>query len=952
MKDLQLSAQGLVWPFANAVAFNGSGQISAADAPAGAAASLKFDGTATDQAAHVNADLGNFALGLAAPYLAQFLEPQLSGNLATELALDWTPADLKLSAKHLTLTNLVLGAAPVRSAAGGKTAKPAGSKNSDISPPAGALASLKKLEILDTQLDLTQQTVVIGKVGLLQPATTVERDAKQHWMFERWLKPAAPSAGDKAKPAAKPWAVSVKDIQLDAGAFKFVDNGPAKPVALDILAVKANLKGFALDAKKPFPMTLSLKLKQPQGEPGQLDYKGDLGLTPVSAQGNLTATQIPVHAFEPYFAGALNIELLRADIGFKGGVKFVSGANGPTVKVTGDSVLEEFRAHTLAGAAAVAEPAAAVSAASGTSTATAPPSASAPSAATAPPVVAKAAEPAGLKISEELLTWKALSLRGLDVALAPGTATTVAVAETALTDFFARVLIDPSGRINLQDLVKSSAAPATAAGTADAASPGAQVAASVPAAPTTTTVASATAAPAAAPAGANGPEAVINIGPISLINGKVFFSDQFIKPNYSANLSELNGRLSAFSSAAGQGGPQMADLELRGRAEGTAALEILGRLNPLAKPLALDIKATVRDLELPPLSPYSVKYAGHGIERGKLSVDLAYVVLPSGQLEAKNKIILNQLKFGDKVEGAPASLPVRLAVALLADRNGVIDLDLPISGSLNDPQFRLAPIIFKIIGNIIVKAITAPFSLLAAAFGGGGDELSQVAFAPGSATLGTEAKAGLDKVAKALLDRPALKMTVVGLSSLDEEREAYKRERLKALLQAEKRRAQVVGGQGGASATAATAPEAAASAAAPAAPASLVVTEAETPALLKEVFRRSDFPKPRNVLGIAKDIPADEMQALLLANIVVTPDAMRELALQRGVAVKDYLASKQLPVDRLFLGGAKAGDADEGKVTAEPKPAGAEAAASAADTKAVAAPGKWTPRAELNLATN
>ncbi len=941
VKDLQLGAEGLVWPFAKPVMFNGSGQISTADAQTGAPAHLKFDGTATDLAAHLNADLGNFALSLAAPYLAQFLEPQLSGNLATELALDWTPADLKLSAKHLTLTNLALGAAPARGATAGKTARTVNAvkavkavtavsgKNSEWVAPPGALASLKKLEILDTQLDLTQQSVVIGKVSMLQPAATLERDANRHWMFERWLRPAAPSVGNSAKPAAKPWAVNVKDIQLDGGTFKFVDNSAAKPVALDISAVKVNLKGFALDAKKPFPLTLSLKLKQPQGEPGQLDYQGDLGLTPVSAQGNLTATQIPVHAFEPYFAGALNIELLRADIGFKGSVKFANGANGPSVKVTGDSVLEEFRAHTLAGAVAAPAPSA------------------------SPAAVAKTAEPAGLKISEELLTWKALSLRGLDVTLAPGTATTVVVAETALTDFFARVLIDPSGRINLQDLVKASGAPA-----ADEAPSAASLAAptggaSNPSAPAVAPTLASSTPPASTVAASAGPEAVINIGPISLINGKVFFSDQFIRPNYSANLSELNGRLSAFSSAAGQGGPQMADLELRGRAEGTAALEILGRLNPLAKPLALDIKATVRDLELPPLSPYSVKYAGHGIERGKLSVDLAYVVLPSGQLEAKNKIILNQLKFGDKVEGAPASLPVRLAVALLADRNGVIDLDLPVSGSLNDPQFRLAPIIFKIIGNIIVKAITAPFSLLAAAFGGGGDELSQVAFAPGSAVLGTDAKAGLDKVAKALLDRPALKMTVVGLSSLDEERESYKRERLKSLLQAEKRRAQVVGGgQGGVPASAAPSPEGSASQPATAAPAALVVTEAETPALLKEVFRRSDFPKPRNVLGIAKDLPAEEMQALLLANIVVTQDAMRELALQRGVAVKDYLASKQLPVDRLFLGAAKAGGSDAGKETVEPKAAGSDNAQTAADNKAVAVPGKWMPRAELNLATN
>jgi hypothetical protein len=337
-----------------------------------------------------------------------------------------------------------------------------------------------------------------------------------------------------------------------------------------------------------------------------------------------------------------------------------------------------------------------------------------------------------------------------------------------------------------------------------------------------------------------------------------------------------------------QGQPQLADLELRGRAEGTASLEILGKVNPLATPLALDIKGIVRDLELPPLSPYSIKYAGHGIERGKLSVDVAYLILPDGQLTASNKVVLNQLTFGDKVEGAPASLPVKLAVALLADRNGVIDINLPISGSLNDPQFRLGPVIFKVIVNLVVKAITAPFSLLANAFGGGGDELSTVAFAPGSAALLPQAREGLDKVAKALNDRPALKMTVVGTASLEAEREAYKKERLRALLVAEKRRGMLAGNASAAEAGA-----------------TLTISDAEAPALLKEVYKRADITKPRNLAGVAQDIPLPEMEALLLANIDVTEDA----------------SGQKLPVERLFLGA----------------------------VKPVANDPKWTPRAELNL---
>ncbi|RYF48113.1 MAG: DUF748 domain-containing protein, partial [Comamonadaceae bacterium] len=283
----------------------------------------------------------------------------------------------------------------------------------------------------------------------------------------------------------------------------------------------------------------------------------------------------------------------------------------------------------------------------------------------------------------------------------------------------------------------------------------------------------------------------------------------------------------------------------------------------------------------PPLSPYSVKYAGHGIERGKLTMDVNYKVLPSGELTASNRLVLRQLAFGGPVEGAPASLPVRLAVALLADRNGVIDVDLPVSGSLNDPQFSLGAVIWRVIGNLVMKAITSPFSLLAGAFGGT-EDLGLVEFAPGSAALQPEAQARLDKVAQALTDRPALNMTVVGEAALEAEREGWKRQRLQDLVQSEKRRMAARTGQ----------------AAGQVSP----VSEAEYPQLLEEAYRRADINKPRNLVGMAKDLPQSDMESLLLANIPVPADAMRSLAIARGVAVRDYLAERSVTVDRLFVG--------------------------------------------------
>jgi stage V sporulation protein SpoVS len=482
----------------------------------------------------------------------------------------------------------------------------------------------------------------------------------------------------------------------------------------------------------------------------------------------------------PYVADQLNVDILRADASVKGAVRYASTPVGAQVQLKVDAALDEFQANSVLTASNTSLPG-----------------------------------------GETWLRWKSLNVPGIDVDMQPNTPPRVQVREAALTDFYARVVVNPQGRLNLQDVVRAKA--------------GEPVVAPLPSSNT------------------NDRSALISVGPVSLVNGRVLFSDRFIQPIYSADLTQLTGKLSQFSSQPRNGVVQLADLELCGRAEGTASLEITGKLNPLAKPLALDIQGRVRDLELPPLSPYAIKYAGYGIERGKMSVDVNYTIKPDGQLTASNKLVLNQLSFGDKVEGAPNSLPVKLAVALLADHHGVIDLNLPISGSLNDPQFSIGPVIWKALTNLIAKAITSPFSLLANAFGGG-EELSAVVFPAGGATLTSDAKQSLDKVAKALSDRTALTMTIVGTASLEAERDALKKDQLNASLLSEKRRRAVVAGQDAATVV------------------------AEDPA---------------------------EMQALLLANISVNEDSVRALALARGVVVRDYLAARNVPTDRLFLGAAK-----------------------------------------------
>ncbi|PIQ51365.1 MAG: hypothetical protein COW02_15500 [Comamonadaceae bacterium CG12_big_fil_rev_8_21_14_0_65_59_15] len=834
---LTLNARALSWPVAQAVPFDGSARL--------AGASLSFKGQATDARADATLQLTGLPLSVAAPYLASVLTPRLDGALATDLALHWAAATAGQGAQtRVQIPSLALDKLALQGAA--KT----------------PLASIQRLTVQDAVVDVPKQSVQLGRVQVSQPRTTLSRSSGGRWMFEDWLKPVPPGKSEATSTASvhppRPWSISLKEVALSGGALAFRDASVMPNVALNVVGLVLKVNHFSTVGHQPFAITALAHVGSGATEPGTLSWRGSVALSPLAVQGDLKAVRLPLHAASAYLNDKLNVSILRADTSYYGKLQLAQRAGALAVEVRGDARLDDLQVQTLA--------------------------------------QAKPFQPA-----EDLLNWKSLSLSGLNVVLTPGAAPKVDVAGTVLSDFFAKVVIDPTGRLNLQDMLKPQAPAATVAvAQAGAGAASGAVSATVPAATLAGASAPATTAVSASP------QPLIHFGPVSLVGGRVNFTDRFIQPNYAADLTELVGKLSAFSSAPVNGTLELADLELRGRAQGTASLEVLGKINPLVQPVALDISGKVRDLELAPLSTYSARYAGYGIERGKLSVDVTYKVQPDGQLSANNKVVLNQLKFGDAIPNAVNTLPVKLAVALLADRNGVIDIDLPISGSLNDPQFRLLPLVFKVIGNLIVKAITAPFSLLANAFGGGGDELSSVPFDAGSAVLTDAAKASLGKVAKALQDRPALKMTVVGTASLQAERDAYKRAQLQTLVHNEKRR-----GLGAAVAQAAQGQ-----------PVVPQVTPQEYPALLKVVYKRADFPKPRNLIGLAKDLPVPEMEALLLSHLDATEATMQALALQRGVAVRDHLASQKLPMERLFLGAVKVVTPDV----------------------------KWQPHAELHLA--
>jgi len=844
LRNVHLAGSSFAWPLEQPVQVRGSLELQG-DRAQREAARLAFSGEATRYRATAAASVRGFALEWATPYLKRVLLPNVRGVLDTDFGVAWNGPALAAKIARLTVSDVEVACAerqPCQSLQ--DTGVSAGGK--------GLWGQLHRLDVEDTLLELHQRRVTIGRMLLDRPQLTVARAKEGRWMVQDWVpvSPHVEPSTDRERhqqPPTSPWSVALNDVVVESGAVGLRDLAPTRPVAVNLSAIQIRAKDIRpLDsAAAPFPMTLSARVASGRTEPGQVNYRGTVAWAPVAVKGALEASRLPLHAFEPYVGDQLNVSVVRADGSFKGHVLYQATAEGARTAVQGDLALEDVRVRSRL-----------LSEVNGRT-------------------------PAGVRSGpgDELFNWKTLDLRGVSLASNPGQPLLVNVKETALADFFARIIVQQNGRINLQDIRKNASdaavpesghAPATTEDRQDAPS----AAVSVTAKETE----------ALAP--------VIRFGPVTLSGGAVRFTDQFVRPNYSADLSELAGRLGAFSSVPSPGGePLMADLELRGRAEGTASLEVVGKLNPLAKPLALDIQGRMRDLELPPLSPYSVKYAGHGIERGKLSMDVRYRVLSDGQLTATNKLVLQQLAFGDPVDGAPASLPVRLAVALLADRDGVIDVDLPISGSLNDPEFRLGPVILRVIGNLVMKAVTAPFSLLAGAFGGT-SEPSSVDFAPGDSELSVTARTGLDKIAQSLIDRPALKMTVVGEAKLAQEHDAWRKRRLLVQLQELKNRQTRRAGSSEHSDSA--------------------ITAEEYPVLLKELYRRTDMGKPRNLVGWAKDLPDEEKEALLLSNIPVPEAAMRDLAVARGVAVRDYLAQRQVPLERLFVGAPRTGAEDDG----------------------------------------
>ncbi|WP_285409446.1 DUF748 domain-containing protein [Pseudomonas sp. FR229a] len=392
----------------------------------------------------------------------------------------------------------------------------------------------------------------------------------------------------------------------------------------------------------------------------------------------------------------------------------------------------------------------------------------------------------------------------------------------------------------------------------------------------------------------------IHIGAIAINDGSANFADFSLTPNFATAVQQLNGQIGTIDSR--QAKP--ASVDIKGKVDRYAPVTIKGAVNPFDPMASLDIATSFKRVELTTLTPYSGKFAGYRIRKGRLNLDLHYLIT-KGQLKAENKVVVEQLQLGEKVDSPDAvSLPLKLAIALLKDVDGKISIELPVTGDLNNPQFSVMPIVWQTLRNLIVKAAAAPFKMIGGLVSGGGSEdLGTVSFAPGSSDLSKDAEAALVKLSQALKERPALRLEIEGTAAKSSDGPLLAEQRLEREYQYNyykmlQRRGDKV----------------------PAQASLLQVPESEKGALLEGIYRtRLKTQPPAEWKDLGKEERTAKMRQGVIAFWSGSDVLLRQLGQDRASTIKDYLVDKgKLEDDRVYFIDANLGEAEsDGRVVTQ-----------------------------------
>ena len=433
---------------------------------------------------------------------------------------------------------------------------------------------------------------------------------------------------------------------------------------------------------------------------------------------------------------------------------------------------------------------------------------------------------------EPFLRYQGFRLEGMDLRTRP---LALSIRKVALEGPEGRLVVAPDGSTNVARALKLQQAPA----------PGGVTGAAVP--PTESR------------------PWRLNVAQVALKGGRLAFIDRSLEPNAALLLTDLAGAYTRLSTA-----PDTASaLDIRGLAGGSAPVSIRGHAMVLRQDQDTDVTLLIQGSNLTDFSPYAGKYLGWTIQKGKLGVD-ARIRIQKRQLDSLFKTRLDQFYLGERTQSPDAThLPVKLALAILRDRHGVIDLEVPVQGSLDDPQFHYGRIIWHAVLNVMTKIVASPFTLLAKLAGSGDRDLSFVAFQPGTAEPEPEAAAKIQALVKALDERPALNLEAEGTADPGADGLALRRQAL------DRRLRELAG----------TPPDG-------------PMAGDDRTRWLGVAYRKAFPPAPG--AAATQPPPPEEMEQRLLETFPVVPDDLRQLAKARTQALFKALRDAQLDPARLF----------------------------------------------------
>jgi len=586
--------------------------------------------------------------------------------------------------------------------------------------------TVPSLVVSDTAVALPARTVAIAKVAIngLAAQAWIEPGGKvnlQQLFTSIATGPAQGANGSEAAtdatapgasaPAAPAWAVDIANVEVADARVDFEDRlaEPAKKFAIAPLAL--TVSGVSLDLAKPLPVTLAATVN---GE-AQVQTGGTITPQPFTADLDVSLDRARMQILQPYILPVADLTITGGTLALKGKARITPPEqDGPQVSFAGAVTIDGFASQDNA-------------------------------------------------MREGFINFRRLELQQLEFDRGPDALT---IAQVRVTAPYARLIVSQDQVVNIAAVLDpEGTAAALATRRAEAAAEAAMSPAEkrrrdrelAAAKKAEDKARKARGKQSAAPVrAAQGPETFpIRVREVRIDGGRLNFSDHFVQPNFSADIQSLRGTIRGISSAH----DSRAKVDLKGNLGEFSPVSIAGELQPFAFDRYTDLAFDFENIALPVFNPYSGRLAGYNIAKGKLTTTLHYRI-EDRKLDAAHKIRIDQLEWGEATATrAEATLPVKFATALLRDRHGVINLDVPVKGTLDDPTFRIGPIVWQIIKNIIVKAVTAPFALLGSLFAGA-EEAQFVDFAPGDAVVPAAAAEKLVTLARGLVEKPDIRLDV------------------------------------------------------------------------------------------------------------------------------------------------------------------------------------------------